>query len=192
MEFSTDTQNRVQFFKDKFRSLGYGDGHYVFACHAAFPIAFTPDLLYQIWANFKNYAGYLTIESPRDVDIIAVSDLLMSNLCFSTGNELFEMDAAIRGYLIHQLEKDDRFGRTRLKELATFLYQYTDETIAEPSLEDAQYWTALATLDPIKAAGQLKSYLAKSIEQQNTTEILRMRDLLEAYTYQDRSSRYTI
>jgi len=113
MEFSTDTQNRVQFFKDKFRSLGYGDGHYVFACHAAFPIAFTPDLLYQIWANFKNYAGYLTIESPRDVDIIAVSDLLMSNLCFSTGNELFEMDSEkYRTAEYNRNLEDARFARS--------------------------------------------------------------------------------
>ena len=185
MKFSSDTQNRIQSFKDKFHALGYDDGHYVFACHAAFPIAFTSDLLYQIWANFKSYQGYITIENNRDIDIIAVSDLLMSNLCFSTGGGLFEMDIEIRGYLLSLLEKDLRFGTERLQTLAKFLYQYTDSTILASSVEEAHYWAALATLNPEKAVGQVKESLAKSIEQKDQNEILRMRDLLESYVYQD-------
>ncbi len=185
MTFSESTQKRVQFFKEKFRALGYQDGHYILACHSAFPIVLTSDLLYQIWANFKNYSAYLTIDTPRSIDIIAVSDLLMSNLVAPTGKNFFEMDQEIRGYLLHQLESDLRFGAERLKALAQFLYQYTDATQSDPFLEDAQYWTALATLAPEMAAGKIKEALDQSIKSKNETEILRLRELLEAYNYQD-------
>lgn len=30
----------------------FGEAHLNLACHAAFPLSLTPDLLYQIWANF--------------------------------------------------------------------------------------------------------------------------------------------
>ena len=59
----------------------FGKEHLYFAYHAAFPLALTPDLCYQIWANF-----------PRDIDgnwlnipWIAVSDLLLSGLCHPVG-----------------------------------------------------------------------------------------------------------
>lgn len=185
MKFSSDTQKRVELFKEKFMMLGYNDGHYVLACHAAFPIAITPNLLYQIWANFKNYQGYLTSNSPRSIDIIAVSDLLMSNLFVSTSKNFFEMDQKVRGFLLESLVTDNRFGEDRIKALARFLYQYTDLTHSDSAIEDAQYWTALATLDSEKAAGKIKAALAESIETKNETEILRLRELLEAYSYQD-------
>jgi hypothetical protein len=185
MEFSEDTKRRIGFFREKFMKLGYGEGHYLLACHAAFPIAITPDLLYQLWANFKNYEAYLTQVSPRSIDMIAVSDLLMSNLVHPTGNEFFEMDQEVRGYLLHQLANDLRFGTPRMTALASFLYQYTDATNWDSDIKEAQHWTALATLDSEKAVGQIMEAFDGHIRNKNESEILRFRELFEAYHYQD-------
>ena len=40
----------VDFFSDKF-SEWYGNGHIVLACHAAFPVSVTVDMLYQVWGQ---------------------------------------------------------------------------------------------------------------------------------------------
>jgi len=183
-EISSNAIKAVDFFREKFKPL-YGEGHLILAAHAAFPIALTPDLLYQIWANFRNYSseGKAHIIHP-----IAVSDLLLSNLCREVGKGIYEMDIEIKAYLLGELQNDPRFGAKRMNLLGYFLYQYTQEVAVSQypkSFVDAQLWTALATIAPQKAATEINQALSRAIKEGNRGEIIRMRDLLEAYANQE-------
>lgn len=146
-----EVEGKIHFFRGRF-SKDYGEGHFILACHAAFPVALTVDLLYQIWANFKVYTKN---GEKQVIPILAVSDLILSSLLRQTGKDVYEMDPLLRNYLLDELRGDMRFGEKRVKELAVFLYQYiqvngtTDEW---RNFNEAQRWTALMTLDPAKAA----------------------------------------
>jgi len=63
----------------------FGEAHLNLACHAAFSLSLTPDLLYQIWANFVPEAPWT-----------AVARVLLSRLCKEVGSEMYEMDNAVR------------------------------------------------------------------------------------------------
>ena len=52
-------------------------GHLFLAYHAAFPLALTPDLLYNIWAVYRRDVN----DQLLDIPWVAVSDLLLSHLC---------------------------------------------------------------------------------------------------------------
>jgi len=181
---SQDTIEIVEFFRERFQNL-YGNGHYILACHAAFPIALTPNLLYQLWANFRTYTDN---KNKQTIHSIAVSDLLLSNLCQEVSREVFEMNVEVRAYLLNQLESVFRFGNKRMKKLGYFLYQYTQEVAISrhpKSFVDAQTWTALATIAPQKAANELQEALSKAILEKDNSEIIRMRSILEAYANQE-------
>ena len=185
-KISKNTIDKITYFKSRFEKLGYDEGHFVFATHAAFPVAITADLLYQLWANFKNYKD--EFGNKKSVDPIAVSDLLLSGLVHATGKDVFEMDVETRAYLLEQLKKDERFGEARMKELGTFLYQYIDVVAIgqfPKSFIDAQQWTALASIAPDQAAKQISEALSKQINEDKSEEIIHMRNLLESYANQD-------
>jgi len=108
-------KQRISAFRQRF-----GDGHFYLACHAALPIVLTPDFLYRLWASFqKDTKGNLL-----DIPWIAVSDLLLSNLYENVGYELYEMDMIIQNELLSQLQKNDRFGPQRVREIADFVIAY--------------------------------------------------------------------
>jgi len=183
---SQNTIDKVQYFKKHTQAQGYGEGHFVFACHAAFPIALTPDLLYQLWANFKRYED--NGQQQQHIDALAVSDLLLSPLCREVRRDVFEMDVETRAQLLNALETDARFGRVRMKQVAYFLYQYTQEisiTKQNKAFVDAQTWTALATIAPQQAANQIAVALKTAVDNRNDNEVLRMRNLLESYSNQE-------
>jgi hypothetical protein len=69
-------------------------------CHAAFPLALTPHLLYCLRENFV-----------PDCDFIAVADILLSSLCVSVGRELYAMDGKVRDLLLRSLQAN--FGERR-------------------------------------------------------------------------------
>ena len=77
------TRIRVEGFAEQF-----GEIHRNLARHAAFPLVLTPDLLYQIWANFVPEAPW-----------VAVAHVLLSRLCRQVGYEIYEMDIADRNLL---------------------------------------------------------------------------------------------
>ncbi|MEL6637519.1 MAG: leucine-rich repeat domain-containing protein [Bacteroidota bacterium] len=181
-----NTLDRIDSFRQRFARLGYGEGHFIFACHAAFPIALTADLLYQLWVNFKTYPD--ADQTERGIDALAVSDVLLSGLCRDTGQGIFEMDLPTRAHLLAQLEADPRFGPTRQNELAVFLYQYTDRIAPQkhaPAFVEAQRWAALATLAPQRAAEELQAVLSEKIRSGQEGDILRLRNLLESYANQE-------
>jgi hypothetical protein len=115
----------------------YGEAIVTLARHAAFALALTPDLLYQIWANFVP-------ETPW----ISVSHILLSRLCRSVGYELYEMDIAVRNQLLAELK--EQYGQKRFNDLAEFLQDYvvqqlTDDDPNTQELAQAQEWTASPT-----------------------------------------------
>jgi CHAT domain-containing protein len=149
--------------------------HLDLACHAAFPLVLTPDLLYQIWLRFVPQAPWT-----------AVARVLLSRLCREVGYELYEMDVAVRNLLLTELKEDERFGQKQLEKLANFLTNYVRRQFDGKDsnardLAQAQYWTALAYTKP----NQLSSELAKAIEsrlkQKNWKELFRLASLVETF-----------
>ena len=161
----------------------FGEVHLNLACHAAFPLALTPDLLYRIWANFLRQAPW-----------IAVADLLLSPLCRLVGYELYEMDVTVRNLLLKNLREDERFGQQRLNELADFLMDYVAQQLDshDPdvrNLAQAQRWTALAYAQPSEAASELGDVLAESVGKyvgvpggDGSFELLRLTSLMDTFS----------
>lgn len=85
----------------EFFSKRFGEPHLYLAQHAAFPLALTPDLLYRLWANFKN---------KLNIPWIAVVDILLSNFCNEVGHELYEINVNVRNELLHDLKANPKFG----------------------------------------------------------------------------------
>lgn len=102
-------------FKEKF-----GQPHWNLACHAAIPMALTPDLLYRLWAHFRCDSH----NRPMNIPWVAVADILLAPFCKEVGFDLYEIETDVRDYLLNQLKTDSCFGSQRLKELAEFLVAY--------------------------------------------------------------------
>lgn len=150
---------------------GFGEKHLTLACHAAFPLALTPDLLYQIRANFVPQAPWT-----------AVADVLLSPLCSEVGHELYEMDIAVRNLLLEDLKENHRFGRQRLDNLASFLTEYAVRQLHSDDpetqcLAQTQRWVALAFTQPNELAFELAALLRNSLLQQDRTTQLRITSL---------------
>jgi len=161
-------QRRIKGFTKQF-----GEAHRKLALHAAFPLALTPDLLYQIWANFVP-------EAPWE----AVAHLLLSRLCRQVGYEMYEMDVCDRNLLLRELK--EQFGQERLDELAEFLLDYVAQRLTndDPDTQDlaeAQEWTALAYTKPDELARELAEALSARVKQQDITEIFRLASLVETF-----------
>jgi len=125
----------------------HAESYLALACHAALPVALTPDLVYQIWARFT-----------PDAPWTAVADLLLSRLCQEGGYELYAMDTAVRDVLLQELAAS--FGAERITRLSEFVRQYfarqrnTDDP-DERAFAESQHWTALAYVNADAAAGAL-------------------------------------
>lgn len=153
----------------------FGEPHVTLACHAAFPLVLTPDLLYDIWANFVPRAPWT-----------AVADVLLSPLCREVGNELYEIDIATRELLLEELNNDERFGRRCLEELAGFLTNYVAQQIDSADSETSnlarvQRWTTLAYTRPSEAARELAESLSKAVLQGDKAELIRVAAAVEAF-----------
>jgi hypothetical protein len=151
----------------------FGEAHLNLACHAAFPLVLTPDLLYQIWAHFVPEASWT-----------AVARVLLSRLCRQVGYEMYEMDIAVRNLLLRELK--EQFGQERLEELVEFLIDYVAQRLTgdDPDTQDlaqAQEWTALAYTKPNEAAREMAKALSGIVQQENRAEVLRLASLIETY-----------
>jgi len=160
---------RVVSFAQKF-----GEAHLTLACHAAFPLALTPDLLYRIWGNFAYEAPWT-----------AVADVLLSPLCREVGHELYEMDIAVRNLLLEELKEDEQFGQRRLNDLADFLTDYVAQQFHSDdpdvrNLARGQRWTALAYTRPGEAARELVWALSR-LNEGNKADLIRMASLVETF-----------
>lgn len=168
-------QKRIQAFVRRF-----GQAYLPFACHAAFPLALTPDLLYRLWAVFPKDIANTAIRVPW----IAVADLLLSDLCEYVGYDLYEMDPAVREFLLLRLESDERLGEQRILELAEFLLLYSELALRtldqdKHSLAQAQQILALVYRDPDQGILMLAQAFAR-IELSDTIELARIVQLIES------------
>lgn len=160
-------QRRVEGFAQQF-----GEAHRNLARHAAFPLVLTPDLLYQIWANFVPEAPWT-----------AVAHVLLSRLCRHVGYEMYEMDIADRNLLLRELK--GKFRREKFDELGEFLLDYvaqrlTDDDADTRDLREAQEWTALAYTKPGEAARELAQRLSERVTGGDVGEMLRLASLVES------------
>ncbi|WP_438020357.1 SUMF1/EgtB/PvdO family nonheme iron enzyme [Sorangium sp. So ce315] len=153
--------DRVSRLLDAFRAR-FGPAHELFACHAAFPAALTPELAYQLWAAFRaDVRG-----QPLGVPWIAVADLLLSSLCAEIGEELYEMAPDVRAALRRRLTEDPRLGPQRVQELSGFLIDAAAaalhaEDAYDRTLAQTQRLTALAYGAPERTAALLVGMLAE-------------------------------
>ena len=125
-------------------------------CHAAFPLALTPDLFYFLRENFQ-----------QETDWVAIPDLLLSSLCRSVGYHLYEMDSRIRHLLLKLLVTDSRFGPARLRRLSDSLLFYVQHrldgtTLRPKDIGERPEWIALAYTEPNALARQIAQALQRA------------------------------
>ncbi|MDZ8226514.1 NACHT domain-containing protein [Nostoc sp. ChiVER01] len=161
-------QRRVEGFAQQF-----GEAHRNLARHAAFPLVLTPDLLYQIWANFVPEASWT-----------AVAHVLLSRLCRQVGYEMYEMDIPDRNLLLRELK--EQFGQERFDDLGEFLLDYvaqrlTDDDADTRDLREVQEWTALAYTKPDEAARELAEIISLRVKLEDVTEVFRLTPLIETF-----------
>ena len=106
----------------------FGSAHTRLACHAAFPLFLTPDLVNLIRINFLE----------DQVPWVAEADLLLSSLCRQLDGGLFVVDPGIREVLLADLLNwygpDD--GINHLHRLADFLLAYLERYTTPASRPD--------------------------------------------------------
>ncbi|MFK7921847.1 MAG: caspase family protein [Bacteroidia bacterium] len=183
-------EKQLQRFYERAQKL-YGaeyEGHQVFLQHAAFPMMFSPDLLYQLWFNFRLYPLRGTLASSEELPNMVVSDLLLSGICQEVGFELYQIDQKLRLYLLAQLQADERFGPKRIQSLAVFLQQYSQQVAtknADPRLKEIHQQLSLASLHPRHAAQEIGRSLQKAMLSNEAMEQMRLTKLLEMLAGQD-------
>ena len=169
------TDAQIAKFKEKF-----GQPHLDLACHAAFSMALTPDLLYRLWAHFRCDIH----DQPLHIPWVAVSDILLAPFCGEVGIDLYEIDADIRDALLNQLKTNLHFGPKRLQELANFLlayHQISQIHSDDPDLRElaqVQRWTALAHTNADKVVPELAHALL-TVPSNHGAEWVRLAALLE-------------
>jgi len=143
----TYKDSRIHAFIKKYE----GVNHFLLACHAAIPVAITPDLLYKLWLNFQMDEKGAIIKMP----ITTVADILASPICRKIGYHLFEIHPTIRAELQETLESDSRFEVERVRRIAQFLQAYLEfsrDKIPSQLFYEALNLVSLSILDPKKAA----------------------------------------
>lgn len=163
----------------------HGEGHVLLACHAAFPMVLTADLVYKIWQNFRSYVN--EAGERCEIPYVAVSDLLMSPLCQPSGYQRFEMSANIRHTLLGVFQADERFGKARLHELASFLKHYIEAAYRDTdaigqAIRNAQQLVVDAWLQPEKALQTLTQAFREA--EQSPAEQVRLSNLVARFDLQ--------
>jgi formylglycine-generating enzyme required for sulfatase activity len=151
---------RIQAFERR-----YGREALKLACHAAFPMALTGELVYCLRENFAGLA---------EVPWYSAADVVLSGLCQSIGHDLYEMSGAVRLELLQRLKEE--FGEQRILELEKFMGDYIlvqlgleeaqAETLGKKSWEKARilgdrpHWTTLCCLQP----GEVKQAIEQEVK----------------------------
>jgi Leucine-rich repeat (LRR) protein len=149
------------------------------ACLAAFPIAITVDLLYQLWANFR----LLKDKDGNEYQLppLVVNDCILSSLFTITGKDLYEMPSDTRAFLLNVLKQ--RFGDEIMIDLASFLFKYVREKRTGDfpgNFYEAQEWTALLTVDPQQAAMNILNTLKDKLDEEDHQESIGVVNLISA------------
>jgi formylglycine-generating enzyme required for sulfatase activity len=141
----------VRRFDESYRLLAY---------HAALPLVLTPELV--------NYLRNQFLRSEK-VPWVAEIDLLLSDLCSQVSYELFAMDTHVRAYLLEEMEKNSRFGKKRMQEVARVLYSYVNYlSRVNPGRRqqelEAQRWAAMVYLGDKQCKEAVREITQKLIE----------------------------
>ncbi|MFN8501211.1 CHAT domain-containing protein [Kouleothrix sp.] len=165
----------------------FGRAYVDLACHAAFPIALTPDLLYMLWGGFPRDV----LDQPIGAPWVAVADLLLSSMCDEVGHELYELDPAVREELLAELRANPRFGPQRAAELSDFVARYVEQQLrsSDPFVRDfaeAQHWAARAAVDPAAAAAELARAYAE-VQGDDRERLLRLEAIVAALARPERA-----
>jgi hypothetical protein len=174
-----EARETIQSFINRYAPLYPNGDHVELIQLAAFPVAVTVHLLYQIWANFGTF---IRNGVACKIDALAVNDCIQSNLFRQTGPDLFEMDADVRQCLLEAL-RANRGKQFVKEELAAFLYQYSRQNTqgnAWRNYYDAQQWTAIMEVDEKAAAEQILSSLEQELQKKNTSRGLGIVNLIAA------------
>ncbi|HEU5381670.1 MAG TPA: N-6 DNA methylase [Ktedonobacteraceae bacterium] len=168
---------RIESFAKRF-----GPDHLFFAQHAAFPLVLTPQLAYRLWSGFQQDIH----GKKRNIPWIAVADLLLSSLCDEVSHELYEMNITIRELLLNGLQDSIDLGFQRIQELSAFLlknieHQLDSDDSDVRDIAAIQRWTALAYVEPGDTARELAEAIGRTIEQNNSPELLRLSSLVETF-----------
>jgi uncharacterized protein with von Willebrand factor type A (vWA) domain len=138
---------------EAFQEEGLTDAHVWLACHAAFPVALTTDLLQHIWLNFRtDEAG-----TAYPIPLSTVDEVLHSPLLREIGRDLYELYPDIRQILLQGLR--EAWGIKREKRLAVFMEKYLDERRSEVPTR------ALAAAEEINHAIHTSTDLTKKINE---------------------------
>ncbi|MCA9954004.1 MAG: hypothetical protein KC434_04750, partial [Anaerolineales bacterium] len=171
------SDNPIDRFAERF---GPGHGHLEMAYHAALPLALTPDLLYLIWANFRQDAH----GKPLNMQWVTVADLILSPLCREIRHETYVMETAVRQELLDRMAKDERFGPEYILRLGQFIQHYASQYIQSniPSLRQyaqAQQWAAQAYTEPDRLIESLASQYSQPPSE---AETMRLAELLNTFS----------
>jgi formylglycine-generating enzyme required for sulfatase activity len=148
-----------------------------FACHAAFPLTLTTDVVYLLRQEY--FYG---------MDWSMAAELLLSNLCDVAGYDLYVMSVAVRRVLLEKLVGSEKFGVRRVDELARWMAEYIQHRLEIEPLGRAKvlghpsHWTALACLkSDDEVTHKIKAELGKLLAQTgDPTERFRLSALMES------------
>lgn len=152
----------------------FGEAHLLLAMHAAVPLGLAPEMLHLIRINFVSHAPW-----------IAEADLLLSTLCREAGDEMYQMKPEVREGLLSELKLDSEFGMRRVREVAGFLYAWTERELnrSKSSIRKdflkAQQLAAIAWLEPKRAAQLIAAELQNAQLSQSDSELVRISKLTE-------------
>jgi Leucine-rich repeat (LRR) protein len=159
----------------------FGEGHVQLAMHAALPLVLTPDLLYLIRENFTTDRQ----GQPLDIPWVAVADLLLAPLCQAEGSgETYRMPVKVRAELLSRLQNSLQFGPERLEAIAELLAAFLKPLQESPNpqlrrLAQNQQRNVQVHLQPQQLGKELAQELARSVERQDATEALRLKQLID-------------
>lgn len=119
------------------------------AAHAALLVVLNPQILHLLRINYF-------LDPPHVLPYTAEATLLLSSLCSTIDEGLYEIQPELRDLLLSRLIED--FGGARLTDVAGLLWEYCREGAhwsERPGLEEAQQLTALNYIDPAGALNWL-------------------------------------
>ena len=170
--FSFDSADSLSEIRlEAFREVCSTPAHTWLACHAAFPVALTTDLLQQIWLNFQTDENGTAYPIP----LATVDEVLHSPIAREVGRDLYEMYPAIREVLLDGLR--NQWGENREWRLATFIKKYLAErrnhvsTATLAAAETINYQTR--TMTPSELTEEINGLLDKSQKVENAAERLK-------------------
>jgi hypothetical protein len=177
-------QQRIAVFRED-----YGDAAIDLACHAAFPMALTSELVYCLRENFEDL--------KKTVPWYAAADVVLSGLCNPIGYDLYEMSSEVRIELLKILT--EKFKKQRIDELEALMGDYIlnqldleqqrSTELGIPSkqrsriLGDKPHWTALCCLNRGKVRETIRQELQRIYNSPDATERdrLHLSAMVESY-----------